>query len=68
MINELEKLYAEQQNKVIHYSKLIRLPVIGRFFRKTFYKEKTKLHVIFVDLRYQTRQIYPERFINSGGS
>ena len=67
-VDELEKQYEVQQKKVIALAKLYRMALIGKLYRKKFYEAKTKLHVIFTELRNQTREKYPERFISSEGS
>lgn len=67
-LDELQKEYEKQQKKVIASSKLYNLFLVGKYFKNRLIRDKTKLRVIFIKLRDETRKINPELFISSEGS
>lgn len=67
-LDELQKEYEKQQKKVIASSKLYNLFLVGKYFKNRLIRDKTKLRVIFIKLRDETRKTNPELFISSEGS
>ena len=64
-INLLERKLTDQQELIIKISKYCNYKIIGKYFYPKLVKEKTILQDVFRELREVTRQVYPERFIQS---
>ena len=64
-INLLERKLADQHKLIIKISKYCNYKIIGKYFYPKLVKEKTILQDVFRELREVTRQVYPERFIQS---
>ena len=64
-IKLLEIKLSSQQELVIKISKYCNWKIIGKYFIPRLIKEKAILQDVFRELREITRQVYPERFIQS---
>jgi hypothetical protein len=67
-IKLLERKLSDQQELVINVSGYCNWKIVGKYFLPRLIKEKAIMSDIFRELREVTRQAYPGKFINSGGS
>ena len=67
-IEQLEFKLQKQQDLIIKLSNYATWKVIGKYFIPRIVREEQILAETFRELREATREVYPERFIDSGGN